>query len=348
MIFILSQPLIIKKLMFKIMEYITLLKNLQKKGTLDPKQYDNLEEFCTSFARSVTETHKNMTAYEPFIIQYLQSVIDEIQNPFSFEPFHKAIRAPLDYYRMGLELFRPLVVFENSEIRHSHRIQEIERYLAKGENVILLANHQTEPDPQIISLMLEQEHPHLAEEMIFVAGHRVVSDPLAVPFSKGRNLLCIFSKKHIENPPELKQQKQLHNQRTMHRMSELLKEGGKCIYVAPSGGRDRADPKTGVVEVAPFDPQSVEMFWLMAQHSGKPTHFYPLTLWTYDLLPPPQTVDKELGERRYAKRAPVHLAFGPEVDMVHFPGSDNPDKKAKRIARSNYIWDLVKQEYHQS
>ena len=52
--------------------------------------------------------------------------------------------------------------------------------------------------------MLEKEHPRLAEEMIFVAGHRVISDPLAVPLSIGRNLICIYSKKHIENPPEVK------------------------------------------------------------------------------------------------------------------------------------------------
>ena len=36
--------------------------------------------------------------------------------------------------------------------------------------------------------------------MIMVAGDRVTTDVVAVPFSKGRNLLCIFSKKHIENP----------------------------------------------------------------------------------------------------------------------------------------------------
>jgi glycerol-3-phosphate O-acyltransferase len=30
-----------------------------------------------------------------------------------------------------------------------------------------------------------------------VAGDRVTTDLLAMPFSMGRNLLCIFSKKHV-------------------------------------------------------------------------------------------------------------------------------------------------------
>lgn len=327
------------------MGYIALLQSLRKKGEIDDKLYAILEEFYTSFSQAALRNGKNPLAFETVITQYLTCVIQESQNPYAFEPFHRAIRSPYDYYRLGLELFRPLIIFENSEIRHAHRIKEIEQYLSKGENVILLANHQTEPDPQVISLMLENQHPHLAEEMIFVAGHRVISDPLAIPLSKGRNLLCIFSKKYIENPPELKQEKQQHNQRTMHRMSEILAEGGKCIYVAPSGGRDRMNKKTGQVEVAPFDAASIEMFWLMAQHSGKATHFYPLSLATYDLLAPPQTVEKEIGERRYAQCAPVLLSFGEEVNMLNFPGSENLDKKSKRQARANYIWDLVKQEY---
>ncbi len=327
------------------MGYMALLQSFKKKETINSKHYDILEEFYITFSQAIAKNAKNISAYEPVLTEYLECVMQENLKPFQFEPFHQAIRTPIDYYRLGLELFRPLVVFENSKIHHPQRLHEIETHLAKGENVILLANHQTEPDPQVISLMLEKEHPRLAEDMIFVAGHRVITDPLAIPLSKGRNLICIFSKKHIENPPELKLEKQVHNQRTMQRMSELLAEGGKCIYVAPSGGRDRADEKTGKIEVAPFDPQSIEMFWLMAQHSGKLTHFYPLSLSTYHLMAPPKTMANELSERRCAKCSPVHLSFGHEIDMVHFSGSENLDKKSKRAERAKYIWELVKQEY---
>ena len=76
-----------------------------------------------------------------------------------------------------------------------------------GDNVVLFANHQSEADPQIFSVLLDPKYPGFAEQTIFVAGDRVTTDLLAGPFSMGRNLLCIFSKKHIENPPELKSEK---------------------------------------------------------------------------------------------------------------------------------------------
>ena len=86
------------------------------------------------------------------------------------------------------------------------------------------------------------------------------------------------------------------------------------IYVAPSGGRDRCNAK-GEVEVAPFDPQSIELFALIAQKAGVATHFYPLALSTYHVLPPPHSVNMELGEARLAQCTPVHLYFGDEVDI---------------------------------
>ncbi len=127
-------------------------------------------------------------------------------------------------------------------------------------------------------------------------------------------------------------------------MSELLSEGGKAIYVAPSGGRDRPNAE-GTVEVAPFDPQSIEMFYLMTQRAGHPTHFHPMTLKTYELLPPPQTVQVELGEVRTAKRAGIHMAIGPSIDMERFPGSDLPDKHARRAARAAHIHHQVTTAY---
>jgi glycerol-3-phosphate O-acyltransferase len=180
--------------------------------------------------------------------------------------------------------------------------------------------------------------------MIFVAGERVTTDPLPVPFSMGRNLLCIYSKRYIDHPPEEKARKTLHNRKTMERMSELLSEGSQCVYVAPSGGRDRRNA-AGVIEVAPFDPQSVEMFHLMAERAPRATHFYPMALATYDFLPPPETVQVELGEARQARRVGLHLAVGAEVDMTTCPGSELPDKHARREARATFIWQQVAADY---
>ena len=145
----------------------------------------------------------------------------------------------------------------------------------------------------------------------------------------------------MNHPPEEKANKVQHNQRTLKQLQDLLQQGGYCIYVAPSGGRDRPN-KEGKFDVAPFDPQSIELFWLMARHSAAETHFYPLTLKTYPLMPPPSHVEKELGEKRVIHISPVYLAFGKEIDMVHFPGSENGDKRTKRTKRADYIWNLVK------
>ena len=130
----------------------------------------------------------------------------------------------------------------------------------------------------------------------------------------------------------------------MERMSRLLADGGKVIFVAPSGGRDRRNAE-GVIEVAPFDPQSLEMLYLMAKKSQRKTHFYPLTLATYELLPPPETIQHELGEERIAKYTPIHLCFSPEFDMELFSGFEIEDKGLRRKARAHALWNIVDRGY---
>jgi glycerol-3-phosphate O-acyltransferase len=326
------------------MSYLTKLDQYSKARKLTPSSALILKQFYVSYSEAVQSIGKEIQLYEPILEKYLDRVLHQIEKPFVFDSFHQCIREPFDYYNLGLELIRPLILFDLSKVSHLEYVDQMERQLAAGENVVLFANHQTEPDPQVISLLLEKTHPRFAENMIFVAGHRVISDPLAIPLSMGRNLLCIFSKKYVANPPEKRQEKLQHNQKTMKKMGQLLAEGGRCIYVAPSGGRDRPN-KEGKVEVAHFDPQSIEMFYLMSQQSEHPTHFYPLTLVTYDLLPPPNRIQKELGEGRHAKCTPVQLAFNKEIEMNVFPGSETSDKKVKRQLRAEYIWSLVKKDY---
>lgn len=319
------------------------LNSLIPKGNISPEVAAIFREFYANYSHTLigsSQSEKNREMFEKLI----ELVVEQIHHPHSFEIFHLSIRQPYDYYQFGLDFIRPFVKFDQSKIFGLDNLKSIQTQLKKGENVILLANHQTEPDPQIISLLLEKVDPQLATEMIFVAGHRVISDPMAIPMSLGRNLLCIYSKKHMANPPEEKAQKVLHNQRTMKKMSELLSEGGRCIYVAPSGGRDRLNA-AGEIPVAPFDPQSLELFWLIAQQASKPTHFYPLALRTYDLMPPPPGVENELGEKRVVNISPVFLAFDSEVDMEHFPGSEATDKRTKRKVRAEYIWNRVRSLY---
>lgn len=320
------------------------LETMLQEGILSLKVKQNLEKFFLSYEHTLTSHGMSMWEHPNIFFDFLDRVGEQERSPYQFRSYHEHIRHPFDYYQFGIDFMRPLVDQKRSTVAGLEHVQEIVSLLEHKENVILLANHQTEADPQAISLLLDPLYPHFAEEMIFVAGERVITDPLAIPFSMGRNLLCIYSKRYIDYPPELKHQKQMHNKRAMELMCDLLSQGGRSIYVAPSGGRDRPNAQ-GIVEVAPFDPQSIEMFYLMAKKADRPTHFYPLALATFDLIPPPETVQIELGESRKAKRGSIHLAFGSKIDMDHYPGCEDPDKHLRRKARADYIWNSVKDLY---
>ena len=74
------------------------------------------------------------------------------------------------------------------------------------------------------ALLLEATHPSLATEVFYVAGDRVVADPLCKPFSMGRNLFCVHSRKHLDDLPELKEAKQRTNRKTLAEMSRALNQ----------------------------------------------------------------------------------------------------------------------------
>lgn len=326
------------------MTFLNKLEKAYKEGKIDQRIYDNYIILYNSYTSSLKASGLDLQGCEAVFVEFLSHVIEQLHNPYHFEPYHQRIVEPYNYYQFGIEFFRPLVDKNRTRVYHAENLAKMREQIAKEENVILIANHQTEVDPQLMSIALEDTYPDIGSEMIFVAGDRVIIDPMAIPFSMGRNLLCIYSKRHIDSPPEKKVEKQHHNQRTMKRMKELLSEGGKCIYVAPSGGRDRPDP-SGEIVVSPFDPQSIEMFRLIALQAGQPTHFYPLALSTHSILPPPRVVEKEVGEKRLTKREGILFSFGNEIDLDIFPGSDEQDRHAKRYARATYLWNLVKSEY---
>lgn len=313
-------------------------------GSIPVRYGAHLKTFLAGYEEAIHADESLFGSYTQLFLTFVRLIQEQCIEPHAFQPYHESVRSPFDYYRFGLDMIRPLIDQSRSSLHGEDRLKEIADALDKGDNVIFLANHQTESDPLVISILLQQVYPKMAEKMIFVAGERVITDPLAIPFSMGRNLLCIYSKRYIDHPPENKLKKQLHNKRTMELMSQLLSEGGKAIYVAPSGGRDRPNA-AGVFEVANYDPQSIQMFYLMSQRSKHPTHFYPMALKTHELLPPPETIRIELGEERFTKRAGVHLAFGPRVDMEHFPGSAGLDKHSLRSLRAEYICNLVRQDY---
>ncbi|MBI5346509.1 MAG: 1-acyl-sn-glycerol-3-phosphate acyltransferase [Chlamydiae bacterium] len=325
-------------------QFLKKLSSCFEKGLLSEKYYQIFLEFYDCYKKAVQKSNISDKVYVHNFSTLLELTLEQFKSPFVFESFHKKITEPFDYYSFGLHFITPLVDFSHSFLEGKENLTKIRSYLKNNENVILFANHQSEPDPHAISVLLQEEYADIAKDIIYVAGERVVTDPLAIPFSMGCNLLCIYSKKYIDKEPHLQHQKQLHNKRTMEVMSNLLSEGGKIIYVAPSGGRDRRNDE-GTIELAPFDPQSIEMFHLMAKKAKRPTHFFTLALSTYDLLPPPEKTQIELGEKRIANKVGISCAFGHEVDMEHFEGSESTDKMQRRKNRADYIYNLVKKDY---
>lgn len=89
--------------------------------------------------------------------------------------------------------------------------------------MILFANHQSEGDAAFIPLLTEVSHPGLGELVTYVAGDRVITDLLAKPFSMGKNLLCVNSKKHMNDIPELKAAKMKQNLTTIKAIHYLGK-----------------------------------------------------------------------------------------------------------------------------
>jgi len=320
-----------------------------------------VQEFMRTYLQVVAKQKRDPMEKVPVLKEYLGLVEDQIREPFPFEPYHVAWTeengAAVDHLRMDTEFMEPLLDRADSVLLGEEHVAAIEAQLAAGENVVLLSNHQTEADPSCWSFALAGAHERLARDMVMVAGDRVTTDVVAVPFSKGRNLLCIYSKRHIENPPEQKATKMRHNAKTMTAMLRLFRGGGKCIWVAPSGGRDRPAADTGVFAPAAFDAKSIEMFRLMATKAGDvKTHFYPVAMMTHRLFPPPTKLTPgALGEPRVAMRGSVNIGIGAEIDfdevtrqgclVDNFPEGCVDDREEAADAATEYAHLQVRELY---
>eukprot|EP00271_Cylindrocystis_brebissonii_P016841 TRINITY_DN4142_c0_g1_i1.p1 TRINITY_DN4142_c0_g1~~TRINITY_DN4142_c0_g1_i1.p1 ORF type:complete len:478 (+),score=76.40 TRINITY_DN4142_c0_g1_i1:258-1691(+) len=275
---------------------------------------------------------------EAVAVRVMATVFDRImvqfEDPFTFPSHHLRITEPYDYYNFGQNYVRPLIDFKTSYLGNEAMFDTIDQQLTDGHNVVLLSNHQTEADPAVLALLLEKSHPRLATELTYIAGDRVVLDPFCKPFSMGRNLLCVFSKKRMNDVPELTEKKMAQNRRTLKEMAMLFKKGGNLIWIAPSGGRDRPDPVTGEWVPAPFDPATVELMRRLLEDASPPGHLIPTALLCYDIMPPPRTVEKALGEQRIIGFHGTALSVAPELDFHAVAGHVEAKKEAREILAS--------------
>lgn len=247
-----------------------------------------------------------------------------MQDKYAFGVTHKALRGDpenedgndIDFYQFGCDFFKPTMDLEKSLVLGIENLQNAKEQMENGENVIFFANHQSEADPQVMSMLLQKAgFEGVAEELTYVAGHKVTTDALAIPFSMGRNLICIHSKKHIDADPETKPVKMRQNLSAMSGMLNKLKKGGSSIWVAPSGGRDRRVlDGSGDVPPAPFDQKTIDMFRLMGNKSKVKTHYYALSMVSYDLCPPPDSVEAGTGEQRNFRFSPIGIHCSEELE----------------------------------
>lgn len=272
-------------------------------------------------------------------------VLLDMEEPFEFSPYHKSMREPFDYFMFGQNYIRPLVDFRSSYVGNVSLFYEMEEKLNQGHNIVLISNHQTEADPAIIALLLESTNPQVAENLTYIAGDRVITDPLCKPFSMGRNLICVYSKKHMLDVPELIEMKRKENTRSLKEMALLLRAGSQIIWISPSGGRDRPDPVTEEWYPAPFDTSSVDNMRRLAEHSGTPGHFYPLALLCHDIMPPPPQVEKEIGEKRVISFHGTGLSVAPEISFADIvSASENPEEAKEAYTQA--LYNSVSEQYN--
>lgn len=338
-----------------------LKSSLQEKASqlnISPQKLQWLSPFVDEYLESSKAAGFAVDHCSNSLQVMMKEVIRAMKEPFKFSSYHQAVRSPFDYYTWANEFFRPLIKFERSRLLGVDNAKDIDSLLKRGENVVILSNHQTEVDPQVISLLFETsgdpDLKALAEKMIFLAGHKVTTDPVAIPYSMGRNLICIHSKKHIKNPPEEAQKKQQQNLASMQALGQLFAQGGYCFWVAPSGGRDRPQtnsdgevPDPSRFVVASFDSKVLDMFRLLAMQSGKgaKTHFFPMAMFTHQLIPPPTSVSSEVGESRSAKRGEVSLHVLPKCpDLGSLKDTKYCENVQKQVAEA--YEDLHNWHYH--
>lgn len=269
------------------------------------------------------------------IASVAERVLVQFKDPYTFPSRHKRILEPFDYYMFGQRYIGNLINFDTSYVGNADKLVKIKEQVAKGENVLLYANHQSEADPAVWAWLTDAVDPSLAKEVYYIAGDRVVLDTFAKPFSMGRNLVCVHSKKHMDDDPELKSAKMATNQKSVRELGTLFKEGGAIVWVAPSGGRDRKG-ESGDYDVSAFDPSAVFLLKRMMDSAKKPGHVYPMAMASAEIMPPPSGVEKALGEKRILDYHGVGISFGEELDMAILDGIDDKSKQAEALTKAAY------------
>lgn len=343
---------------FNGLDWSTVKTESQFKGVLQAAQSSGLisdqlrliwEDFYDNYKATVLES-EIPEHDEAFIVQVQASIADRVfhqfKEPYTFPSKHQRILEPFNYYEFGQQYVGSLLDFENSFIGNLETWQQIADQLEQGHNVVMLANHQTEADPGVFAHMIKTSFPKMAEDVIYVAGDRVITDPLCKPFSMGRNLFCVYSKRHIDDVPEEKEAKLAMNRKTVMSMARELNKGGLLLWIAPSGGRDR--PRAdGVWAPNEFDPGSVGLMQKLLSKAKKDGHLYAMAMVSWKMMPPPVKIEEAIGERRKTNFAGVGISVTPEIDVdaVLKDLGDDADQETKQAALAAHARTICEEEF---
>jgi glycerol-3-phosphate O-acyltransferase len=162
-----------------------------------PELLEPLYHFCTEYMTASQNSYLKYKDEGANAKAALQRILEGIQfgykygmlpdSKYTFGVTHDALRGDpekengntLDYYAWGCNFFRYFMDKEESIVLGQDNLAKAMEQAKKGENVVFFANHQSEADPQVMSIMLEMAgYKKEAEEVIYVAGHKVTTDPL--------------------------------------------------------------------------------------------------------------------------------------------------------------------------
>lgn len=126
------------------------LEEKVKAGKANAKFVNIVKGFLEEYSVTSMEAKLTPDIFKYQVTSFLKFVQDAMENPFKFEPgLHRSIRQPFDYYKWGNDFMRPLIITEKSRLVGLENVKQMIELTSKGENVIILANHQVSAQPNM-------------------------------------------------------------------------------------------------------------------------------------------------------------------------------------------------------
>jgi glycerol-3-phosphate O-acyltransferase len=88
--------------------------------------------FFSTYRTALTTAGLDAEAYDHLLVGFVERMQIQLDQPFTFEPYHAQITHPFDYYRFGVEFLRPLV---DKSLSTLHGRAELDRVAATGSRL---------------------------------------------------------------------------------------------------------------------------------------------------------------------------------------------------------------------